>query len=137
MEPGMHLVINEISTSAPYSVVFIFDSLFRGKVTTSKGESIAATGDWIAVGTLMEFDGNTRFVFMHNESTESISVECVRRYAGTLASPSRRICVQDAECKELHSFCVKNDNAWIEIWSNDLSEPDVVYISVRDVDGVK
>jgi len=90
-----------------------------------------STGSCIAVGTLMEFDGET-LVVLSNEMAEDPADPLLRKvFGGAIDTPKKEVWVSTVDLDGILSLSVATVRSNIEIWANDRNEPDELLILVR------
>lgn len=117
---------SSISIFAPNSFVMISGG--RGSVPDrfEQEKAVAATATMITIGTLSELDGPTRITLVKGRA---VIGELRKLFVGNLHGLTGKLVVQTCEGTALLSGEIENPHAKIEVFANDLSEPDEILIA--------
>jgi len=123
----------EKTLAPPNSIIFIADPTRPCDVPVDTGAAlVTATSSCICVGTLAEMDGETTINLAATFDT------CTGHlvFDGLLQTPGLQVAVSDSAAETILSMHVQSRTTHVQIWANDPSEPDVVFIQAR-IDGAK
>ena len=90
---------------------------------------VVATNTCVAVGTLSEFDGETRITLLDN--IEEITCNKHVVFDGFLDTPSKKISICSILDEPLVECDVPNPRTGIIVWANDEFEPDDIKVVVK------
>jgi hypothetical protein len=115
------------------------NSLLLVSGNPNEGETPEVTGiglvwwtqSCVAVGTLMENDGETSVVLSDDAGVVPAGAEFRRVFGGSIETPTKEIWVSTVNCEGILSLPVPGIASYIEIWANDVSEPDKLLILVK------
>ena len=120
----------ESSVSPPNSVILLADSEYAD-VPKTMGDSIVSTTDsCVAIGTLMESDGETR-VLLTDERQAIQQTGYRSAYRGALVSHSLCLRILTVNGQSILTMIVPDKNLLVEIWINDDNEPDSIQVLVE------
>ncbi len=116
-----------ITLSPPNSLIFVMDRSSGELPEAMNGELVAFTDSCVAVGTLPGVDGETTI-------TLTDRLEAVKRgqlvFDGVLKVPRYELAVCGAADTELLTMKLKRSEAHVQIFANDVSEPDQIVVFV-------
>lgn len=120
--------MTRVTTSAapPNSLLLVLDPRTGELPDSLDGEAIVATSSAIAIGTLMEYDGDTEVVL--TDQAGDSQDELTMRWSGVLKT-SGRLGVLTIYQDELLGLDVQ-DAVYVRVWTNDPAEPDRVMVTV-------
>lgn len=117
-----------IALSPPHSLVFVMDERVA-EIPDDTGAAIAATSSCVTVGTLSELDGETE-VRLSGPLDFAPSDDLTLAWSGTIASAGV-VEIQTSEAKTLLSMPWEGAGSpAVRIWTNDASEPDLIWVVV-------
>lgn len=119
--------MTSITLSPQNSLIFVMDHSFGELPVALDGQLVAFTDSCVAVGTLAGVDGETTI-------TLTDSLEGVKRgqlvFDGVLKVPRHELAVCSAADTELLTMKLKRSEAHVQIFANDVSEPDQIVVFV-------
>ena len=110
------------------SLILVMDRAVGVIPESMAGRLVAATLTCIAVGTKSEHDGETS-ILLSDEATPS-GGGFSPRFDGVLKTPSRRLSVCSVLDEVLLEMSVPSDEAHVQVWTKDATEPDNIAIVV-------
>lgn len=113
--------------AAPFGIVFVMDPESGVLPESLSSNSITALESAVAVGTLADGDGVTRF-FLGEATPVSADGGLVLRWEGVVLTTGR-IGIVSAE-NEVVVEMPAAERASVQIWTDDESEPEVVWIAL-------
>jgi hypothetical protein len=90
---------------------------------------VAATDSAIAVGTLMQHDGETHILLSDEPPPPSTSLP-ILAFDGPLRTPARRVAICSILDEPLLAIDVPTTNTRIRLWTNERSEPNEIFVHV-------
>ena len=124
-------VMNEISVAPANSIILVVGSAAAEPPVSMSGGLTSATSTCIAIGTLNEFDGETR-VTIHAEFLDDLR-EGWTRHVHRIAGVEGAVMVVDIEWRELLVLPWSLDACEIVVDTDDALEPSRIRLSVRPV----
>ena len=119
----------EITIAPPNSLLLLLGKE-SAKIPESIGQLIGATSSCIAVGTLSAVDGKTS-VTLSDDVLPVQKVENLRNvFSGILETPRSVVEVYTVLGEAILTLPVPNHRSHVEIWANNETEPDQLYIFV-------
>lgn len=120
-------MIETVRVAAPNGLLLILDPASGVLPESLGGASVAATASGLAVGALAEFDGETE-VCVGDRSDLPTDRSLELRWEGELETSGRLgvLTVYNEILLERASASV----AHVEVWTNDLDEPDLVWVAI-------
>lgn len=116
-----------VTTAPPYSLVFISDPN-GGEIPTWEGELFfASTDTCIALGCMMEWDGDTEFTLGQRSEVDPGGIPA---FEGKLKTPGLSLVLYTAEDKTILKAPVSKDETMVRVWTNRLRQPDRVIIGI-------
>lgn len=111
----------------PNSLLLVLDPRTGELPDTLAGAPIASTSSALAISTLMELDGETE---VHLANTPDIpeQMELAKRWEGRLTTTGT-LGVLTVHNEVLIQLDV-GESAGVQVWTNDPSEPDVIWVLV-------
>jgi hypothetical protein len=113
--------------SAPFSVVLVMDPASGVPPETMGGAPIAVGSSSVAVGTLADVDGPTRF-FLGDRLDGPPADGLELRWEGMLPTSGRLGIVSVEDVVLLESAV--GECAQIQVWTNDVSEPSLIWVAI-------
>ena len=92
-----------------------------------RGPVVVATSSCVAVGTLMQYDGETRITLTDEPSQADDSAPA---YDGEIATPDHKLAVCTVLLETVVEIGVPSTTARVRVWTNDPSEPDQILVLV-------
>jgi hypothetical protein len=120
---------NEIRINPRNSVILVMDQTVGEVPETMNNRLVAATKTCVAIGTLSEFDGETRITLSHN--IEEIECSKYKVFEGFLDTPSKKISICSILDEPLLECNVPGTPTKIFVWANDEFEPDDIQVIVN------
>lgn len=109
----------------PKSVVAVMDPKVGVPRQFSTGKNISVTDSCVALGTLMELDGETEFTI--GSKSEIVPIGKIV-FQGRVKTPNRLIAICDIFRNPIVETKVNGYDTSVEIWTNDDVEPDKVFV---------
>jgi hypothetical protein len=81
----------------------------------------------VAIGTLAEIDGETEIRLGHDNE---VNLGTAPVFVGRLNTPTGIASIRTAEEKEVLSLSVDRQRVTLRVWTNDPSEPTLVWVGV-------
>jgi hypothetical protein len=132
------MTVQRARVAAPNSLVLIWGSAEVDVPETLDGALVAATPSCIAVGTRSEADGETIIELSAGRDSDLIAgydpqarEHLLPAFDGELSTPSGDVSVGDITGETYLSIPVGGESVRIRIWTNDASEPDLIWIEAR------
>lgn len=110
----------------PNSLLLVLDPRTGELPATLAGAPIASTSSALAIGTLMELDGETQ---VHLADTLEIpeQMDLAKRWEGTLTT-NGALGVLTVHNEVLIELDV-GERVYVQVWTNDPIEPDVIWVA--------
>ena len=116
----------EARLAPPNSLILIMDRSVGEVPETMSGAAVASTTSCVAVGTLSEHDGETSITISDERPEAVLSLSII--FDGDLSTPDRNLAVCTVGDVAVISTAVPSPSTRVQIWANDRSEPDHIYI---------
>lgn len=116
----------ETRLAPPNSLVLIMDQSVGEVPESMNGADVASTTSCVAVGTLSEHDGETSITISDERPEPGLSLSIV--FDDDLSTPSGSLAVCTVDNMAVISTEVSSSSTRVQIYTNDKSEPDWVYI---------
>jgi hypothetical protein len=126
------VVIVEAKIAPRNSLLFIAGTIndFETPDVTGLG-LVWHTRTCVAVGTLMEYDGETSVVLSNEPQTDSVTRDFWRVFDGSIDTSAKEIWLSTVNCEGVISLPVIWTTSGVEIWANDQNEPDKILIIAK------
>jgi hypothetical protein len=127
-------MIAETIVCPPNSLVLVLDSGSYEIPDSMHGDLVAATTSCVAVGTLAEFDGETRLRLMTKADalTTEASLPSLVAFDGVLTSSGGSVDVASVIGEVLLRIAVRSSQVAVTVLVNDTAEPDDIAILVDE-----
>jgi hypothetical protein len=117
-----------VKAAPPYCLVFISDPN-GGELPTWTGElSVASTETCIALGCMMDSDGDTEFTLGQRSEVDPGGIPV---FEGKLKTPSFGVVLYSAEDKTILKIPAFQDETMVRVWTNRLRQPDRMIIGIE------
>jgi hypothetical protein len=114
------------------SLLFIAGAPDEGESPEVTGIGLVwSTPSCVAIGTRMEDDGETSVMLSDEAHADSADLGLRRVFDGSIHTPKKEIWVSTVTGEGVLSLPVPMITSRIEIWANDITEPDKLLILVR------
>ena len=121
----------EINIAPQNSIIFIMD-ITTGVIPNPeliRQSLVTATSSCVAIGTLCSIDGETTIILSDEDKVIQNNERLV--FEGMLDTPSKLISVCTVLNKPVLKMNVRDIRSHIQLWANDVSEPDNIEIIVK------
>ena len=115
------------SVAPSHSVLLVMDQTVGEVPESMAGALVAATSSAVGVGTLGEHDGPTS-ITLKDEVDPTRDAGLQKVFGGDLETPGGSIAVCTSEGEVLLESTVDSICTSVQVWVNDLSEPDCITI---------
>lgn len=123
----------ETRVAPPNSIVFLTDGALPtdGSIevpeVTREDKIVWATPTCVVVGTLCEVDGESHLVLSDESPSDKATILA---YESIVETPSKELALSNAQNELLVKIPVPNLHSRVNIWVNDTSEPDEIYVLI-------
>lgn len=117
-----------ITLAPPNSLILVMDISFGELPDDMGGRLVSFTDSCVAVGTLSEVDGDTTIIMTNSLDGVGLG-EMV--FDGILKVPKKELSVCSVRNEKLLTLELSSEEAHVQIFANDPSEPDEIVVFVR------
>lgn len=118
----------ETRLAPPNSLVLIMDQSVGEVPESMNGALVAATPTCVSVGTLSEHDGETSITISDEKPGCGLGLSVV--FDGDLSTPAGNLAVCTVDDVAVVSTTVSSSKTRVQIWGNDNSEPNHIYVFI-------
>ena len=118
-------MIESVVVSPPNSLLLIMDPSFGVVPESMEGGLIQSTSTCVAIGTLSEFDGETKVVLTNSRPADP---NLFLVFDGQVATPNLLLSVCTVDHDQTIATVVSSNCTNIEVWVNHSEEPNLIVV---------